>query len=124
MDDENIFEAFSYYVFINQCFAVMHRLSIDKLISEEKLRTWLIDKLLALQTKFNGIAKLYISHVLAKPTLAFKTNLLTRVLDIDECYSDLEMDVYGTTKNPIFVESLAEQGETENSPEKELEPTT
>ena len=123
-DDENIFEAFSYYVFINQCFAVMHRLSIDKLISEEKLRTWLIDKLLALQTKFNGIAKLYISHVLAKPTLAFKTNLLTRVLDIDECYSDLEMDVYGTTKNPIFVESLAEQGETENSPEKELEPTT
>ncbi len=105
-DDENTFEAFSYYIFINQCFAVMHRLTIDELIYESTLKTWLVNKLVSLQQSFTGIAKDYIQHLLCKPELAFKKNLLTRVLDIDECYSDLEMDVYGTIKNPLFNDTL------------------
>ncbi len=120
-DDENIFEAFSYYVFINQCFAVMHRLSIDNLISEETLKNWLIERLLVLQSQFNGIAKLYITHILAQPKIAFKTNLLTRVLDIDECSSDLEMDVYGTINNPIFVKSLTDKVDSKDLSANEVE---
>ena len=125
-DDEKIFTAISYYVFVNQLFAVIYRLGADGLVDEEILVDRCRQKLLAMQKNMQGVGKDFINYILNSERLDYKTNLLARVNDIDELQDGMEHTVYSTIVNPFFSEtasksaseaqkSLIENGEGERS---------
>ena len=105
-DDEQIFTAISYYVFVNQLFAVIYRLGADKLISEEVLVDRCRSHLRILQSNLTGVGKDFVDYILTSERLDFKTNLLARVNDIDELQEGMEHSVYSTIANPLYEASV------------------
>lgn len=101
-DDEKIFTAISYYVFVNQLFAVIYRLGTDGLIDEETLIARCRQHLSDLQKNMQGVGKRFIEYILTSERLDFKTNLLARVNNIDELQEGMEHAVYSTIENPLF----------------------
>lgn len=101
-DDEKIFTAISYYVFVNQLFAVIYRLGADGLLDEETLIDRCRQHLSALQANMQGVGKRFIDYILTSERLDFKTNLLARVNNIDELQEGMEHAVYSTIENPLF----------------------
>ena len=101
-DDEKIFTAISYYVFVNQLFAVIYRLGADGLIDEETLIARCRQHLSDLQKNMQGVGKRFIEYILTSERLDFKTNLLARVNNIDELQEGMEHAVYSTIENPLF----------------------
>ncbi len=101
-DDDKIFTAISYYVFVNQLFAIIYRLGADRLIEEDILIARCRHNLLDLRNKMQGVGKTFIDYILNSPQLGFKTNLLARVNNIDELQEGMEHCVYSTVVNPLF----------------------
>ncbi|MFT4765067.1 MAG: siderophore synthetase component [Oleispira sp.] len=104
-DDDKIFTAISYYVFVNQLFAVIYRLGADGLVGEEVLVERCRKKLLAMQKNMQGVGKDFISYILNSERLDYKTNLLARVNNIDELQEGMEHAVYSTIVNPLYSKS-------------------
>jgi siderophore synthetase component len=104
-DDDKIFTAISYYVFVNQLFAVIYRLGADGLVDEEVLVERCRKKLLAMQKNMEGVGKDFISYILNSERLDYKTNLLARVNNIDELQEGMEHAVYSTIVNPLYSKS-------------------
>ena len=101
-DDDKIFTAISYYVFVNQLFAVIYRLGADGLLDEEVLVERSRKKLLAMQNNMQGVGKDFIHYILSSERLDYKTNLLARVNNIDELQEGMEHAVYSTIVNPLY----------------------
>jgi len=101
-DDEKIFSAISYYVFVNQLFAIIYRLGADGLVEEEFLVSRCRQYLRHLQTQMQGVGKEFIDYILGSEQLCSKTNLLARIHDIDELQEGMEHSVYSTIDNPLF----------------------
>jgi siderophore synthetase component len=104
-DDDKIFTAISYYVFVNQLFAVIYRLGADGLIDEEILVERCCQSLLTMQKNMQGVGKDFINYILNSERLDYKTNLLARVNNIDELQEGMEHAVYSTIVNPLFFQS-------------------
>ncbi len=104
-DDEKIFTAISYYVFVNQLFAVIYRLGADGLVDEEILVERCRQHLLVMQKNMQGVGKNFINYILNSERLDYKTNLLARVNNIDELQEGMEHTVYSTIVNPLFSKS-------------------
>lgn len=100
-DDEQIFEAFAYYVFFNQLFAVMHRLGVDKLLTEEKSIEIVCRRLTKLKRQLSGIGLSFIDYILEQEFISCKTNLLARINDVDELQKGMEGTVYTKILNPL-----------------------
>jgi siderophore synthetase component len=118
-DDEKIFTAISYYVFVNQLFAVIYRLGADGLVDEEILVARCRQYLLAMQKNMQGVGKDFISYILNSERLDYKTNLLARVNNIDELQEGMEHTVYSTILNPLF-SKFASEPDTESELQKDL----
>lgn len=103
-DDDKIFTAISYYVFVNQLFAVIYRLGADGLLDEKILLERCRQKLLAMEKNMQGVGKNFIRYILNSERLDYKTNLLARVNNIDELQEGMEHTVYSTILNPFFTE--------------------
>lgn len=101
-DDALIEDRFTYYLLLNQIFAVIHRFGVDQLLDESRLLTLLHDRLTTCAQACMGVGKSFIHSVLTKEHLAFKANLLTRFHDVDELAEALEQAVYVTIPNPFL----------------------
>ncbi|GGE82972.1 IucA/IucC family protein [Priestia taiwanensis] len=100
-DDALIRERFTYYLFMNQLFSIIHRFGADQLVDEQKLIMWSIEQLHVLEKKLKGQGKAFVQMLLTQEELPFKANLLTRFHDVDELEADLEQAVYVTMSNPL-----------------------
>lgn len=101
-DDEIIKDRFTYYLFMNQVFAIIHRFGVDDLIDEQQLLEVLKKRLAMCQRHCVGAGKSFIHGLLTKQALAFKANLLTRFHDVDELAEALEQAVYVSIRNPFL----------------------
>lgn len=101
-DDDKIFTAISYYIFVNQLFAVIYRLGADGLVDESILVARCQQHLKTLYQTMSGIGRDFIEYILNSARLDYKTNLLARVNDIDELQEGMEHAVYSTIENPLF----------------------
>ena len=100
--DDKIFTAISYYVFVNQLFAMIYRLGADGLVDEDVLVKRCQQKLMVMQKNMQGVGKEFINYILNSERLDYKTNLLARVNNIDELQDGMEHVVYSTIVNPLF----------------------
>jgi len=103
--DDKIFTAISYYVFVNQLFAVIYRLGADGLVDEDILVKRCQQKLMVIRKNMQGVGKEFINYILNSERLDYKTNLLARVNNIDELQDGMEHVVYSTIVNPLFSKS-------------------
>jgi siderophore synthetase component len=101
-DDEKIFTAISYYVFVNQVFAVIYRLGVDGLVDEDILIERCCQNLLMMKENMQGVGVGVIDYILNSERLDYKTNLLARVNNVDELQEGMEHTVYSTILNPLF----------------------
>lgn len=113
-DDDVIFEAISYYLFINQLFSVIYRLGADGLAKEEDLLTYVRQALTRLQSQLTGVGETFIDHILSGEVLSYKANLMARVRNIDELEQGMERAVYASLANPFYKPNL--QRDTSRSP--------
>lgn len=99
--DEMICQRFTYYLIVNQLFAVIHRLALDDLITEDRLLTCVAQWLQALLPELHGPGQPLVTSLLREPQLPCKGNLRTRVEDVDELSAELEMAIYSQLPNPL-----------------------
>ncbi|MFB4211740.1 IucA/IucC family siderophore biosynthesis protein [Shouchella sp. JSM 1781072] len=107
-EDEEINNRFTYYLFMNQVFGIIHRFGVDGLIEECQLLQILRTRLEQGSQDYTGAGKTFVQHLLTKETLAFKANLLTRFHDVDELAEALEQAVYVKIKNPLLQKNVME----------------
>ncbi|WP_078380467.1 IucA/IucC family protein [Sutcliffiella halmapala] len=112
-EEDMISNRFSYYLFINHIFSVIHRFGVDELIEEEELINWMIPTLRKLAEELTGAGKQFVQSVLEQGQLACKGNLLTRFHDVDELMAELEQAVYTFIPNPIHQVYQKERRERE-----------
>lgn len=103
-EDSVIFEAISYYLFINQLFSVIYRLGADNLIEENVLIEHVKTSLTDLKKDLHASGKKFVDHLLSSKSIAYKANLLARVRDIDELHQGMERAVYANLTNPLYDE--------------------
>jgi spermidine-citrate ligase len=108
-EDTLIRERFTYYLFMNQLFSVIHRFGADGLIDEKTLLHWSITQLRLVEKQLHGQGKVFVKSILEQEELASKANLLTRFHDIDELTADLEQAVYTKIPNPFILSSKEEE---------------
>lgn len=99
--DDMICQRFTYYLIVNQLFAVIHRLAADGLIPEQRLLTRTGQWLQQLLPELHGPARALVLSLLREPKLPCKGNLRTRVEDVDELSAELEMAIYSQVNNPL-----------------------
>lgn len=100
--DTEIFDRFSYYLIINQLFAVINRFGLDGLLSESVLLEDTRTRLLRLLSRMSIRGSALIESMLYRKTIPCKGNLLTRVGDVDELQADNELAVYTRITNPLY----------------------
>lgn len=100
--DTEIFDRFSYYLLINQLFAVINRFGLDGLLSEAVLVEDTRNQLLSLLPRMSIRGSALIESMLYRKTIPCKGNLLTRVGDVDELQADNELAVYTRITNPLY----------------------
>ncbi|MCC2606951.1 IucA/IucC family protein [Planctobacterium marinum] len=100
--DSMIFDRFSYYLVINQLFAVINRFGLDQLLPESVLLEETRNRLLRLLPRMSGRGSALIESILYRKTIPCKGNLLTRVEDVDELQADNELAVYTQIYNPLY----------------------
>lgn len=92
---------FGYYLFFNQLYSVINRLSLDGLKAEEALLDFVQSKLQRLRGSLRGFARPFVETMLFEASIPCKANLLTRMQDLDELRSENELAVYHTVVNPL-----------------------
>lgn len=102
-DDDEIFEAFGYYIFCNQLFSIIYRLGHDGLVSEKTLIDIVKSQLIKLKASMTGSGKGLIDYLLHKDQLACKTNLMARVKNLDETHQNVDKYIYMPIKNPLYI---------------------
>lgn len=100
--DTMIFDRFSYYLLINQLFAVINRFGLDGLIAESVLLEETRSRLLRLLSSLSSRGSALIESMLYRKHIPCKGNLLTRVEDVDELQADNELAVYTQIRNPLY----------------------
>ncbi|WP_245907238.1 IucA/IucC family protein [Photobacterium sanctipauli] len=101
-DDELICDRFSYYLLINNLFAVIGRMGADGLADENTLLAFIQQRLAGMEQSLVGAGRRYVQRLLSESELPMKGNLLTRVYDIDELEADNEQAVYTKISNPLM----------------------
>lgn len=101
-DEAMIHDRFGYYLILNQLAGVIHRFGVDGLIAETTLLDIARRRLRLLQQELEGAGARLIHRLLNQPQLPCKSNLLTRVQDVDELTAELEQAVYTTVQNPFL----------------------
>ena len=107
-NDEEIFSAMSYYVFINQLFAIIYRLGFDGLVEEDILIARCRNYLHQLKKQMQGVGKKFIDYILESRELCSKTNLLARIHNIDELHDEIEHSIYSAVANPLYTHTLVD----------------
>lgn len=100
-DDEEIFEAISYYLIVNQLFSVIYRLGVDGLVNEKDLISYVKKMILNMNKRFTGLGKRFANYLISSEFIAYKGNLMARVRDVDELDEGVERAVYFKIKNPL-----------------------
>jgi siderophore synthetase component len=108
-DDRLIQDRFTYYLFMNQVFSVIHRFGADGLVSEKTLLEWAIGQLELLENELTGQGKAFVHMILHQEKLAYKANLLTRFHDVDELAAELEQAIYTKLSNPFVLHRKEEK---------------
>ncbi|MBU1311748.1 MAG: short-chain oxidoreductase [Gammaproteobacteria bacterium] len=103
--DAVIFDRFSYYLLINQLFAVINRFGLDGLLSEAVLVQEARNRLFSLLPRMSERGRALIESMLYRQTIPCKGNLLTRVEDVDELQAENELAVYTRISNPLYTAS-------------------
>lgn len=101
-DEAMIHDRFGYYLILNQLAGVIHRFGVDGLIGEAELLDIARQRLREQQQNLDGAGARLIHRLLNSDRLPCKSNLLTRVHDVDELTADMEQAVYTSVKNPFF----------------------
>ncbi|MFS0786409.1 IucA/IucC family protein [Shouchella sp. 1P09AA] len=107
-EDEEINNRFTYYLFMNQIFGIIHRFGVDGLMDEWQLVQILRTRLEQSGQNYKGAGRRFVQGLLTNETLAFKANLLTRFHDVDELAEALEQAVYVNIKNPLLQKNATE----------------
>jgi siderophore synthetase component len=113
-DEPLIQDRFGYYLFLNQLAGIIHRFGADGLIAETTLLAVTRQRLRQLQQQLDGAGARMIHRLLNAPGLPCKSNLLTRVHDVDELTAELEQAVYITIRNP-FVTPVSDAEESHDA---------
>jgi spermidine-citrate ligase len=108
-EDSLIHDRFTYYLFMNQLFSIIHRFGTDRLINEETLLDWSIEQLRLLEKDLTGQGKGFVHTILKQEELSYKANLLTRFHDVDELTAEREQAVYIKIPNPFVLHSKEEE---------------
>ncbi|GAB2908171.1 IucA/IucC family protein [Rheinheimera gaetbuli] len=119
--DSMICDRFSYYLLINQLFAVINRFGLDGLLSESVLLQQTRSSLLCLLPQMSGRGRALIEALLYRKTIPCKGNLLTRVDDIDELQADNEQAVYTQISNPLYTAGKLPHQATDVVPQTEVD---
>ncbi len=101
-DEAMIHDRFGYYLILNQLAGVIHRFGVDGLIAESHLLDMARARLRRLQPALEAAGGRLIHRLLNQAQLPCKSNLLTRVHDVDELTAELEQAVYTTVPNPLL----------------------
>ncbi|AUQ64765.1 IucA/IucC family protein [Phaeobacter inhibens] len=91
----------TYYLVVNQIFAVIWRMGCDGLAPEQALLHQLRDHLQQMMPQLTGAARALVSDLLQAPRLATKANLLTRLHDLDELQTDTQEGLFLDMPNPL-----------------------
>ncbi|AHD11946.1 IucA/IucC family protein [Phaeobacter gallaeciensis] len=91
----------TYYLVVNQIFAVIWRMGCDGLVPEQALLLQLRDHLQQMMPRLTGAARALVSELLQAPRLATKANLLTRLHDLDELQTETQEGVFLDMPNPL-----------------------
>lgn len=94
---------YCYYLIVNQVFSVISRLGRDGLADERALVSQLLACLTDIRSNATGPAAGFTQFVLTADQLPAKSNLLTRLLDVDELQAEGEKAVYVSFPNPLAV---------------------
>ncbi|MFC3690820.1 IucA/IucC family protein [Chenggangzhangella methanolivorans] len=100
-DDAAIQDPFAYYLVVNQIFSVVSRMGHDGLVHEAELVGLLRERLEALSLRLSGAGRVFVDGLLRRSVIAAKSNLMTRLLNIDELASGDETARYQRLPNPI-----------------------
>jgi siderophore synthetase component len=101
-DDAEIRNRFAYYLAVNQIFSLISRMGHDGLQDESALLLVLRSRLEQLSATLSGAGRDFARHLLDRPVIATKTNLMARLLDIDELQSEGGVSLYRDLPNPLF----------------------
>jgi siderophore synthetase component len=101
-DDAEIRNRFAYYLAVNQIFSLISRMGHDGLQDERALLLVLRNRLDQLAATLSGAGRDFARHLLDRPVIATKTNLMARLLDIDELQSEGGVSLYRDLPNPLF----------------------
>jgi len=99
--DEVVQEGFGYYLFFNQLYSVVNRLSLDGFVGEVTLVAIIRSKLSELLETVTGPGVAFIEGMLSVDSIGCKANLLTRAADVDELETENELGVYVRVPNPL-----------------------
>lgn len=106
-DEAEIVRRMSYYLVVNQIFAVIAHLGEEGLIDEEHSLSHLRDRLRRLYGRSRSSGRSFCEFVLESPTLVSKANLSLRLAAIDELSVGNHSGIYGTIANPLARSSAA-----------------
>ncbi|WP_273152170.1 IucA/IucC family protein [Methylophaga thiooxydans] len=112
-DETMIQDRFGYYLILNQLAGVIHRFAADGLIAETVLLEESRQRLRSLQQQLDGAGARLIHRFLNAEFLPCKSNLLTRVHDVDELTAEMEQAVYTQVRNPFLAQYPVIEEETD-----------
>lgn len=101
-DDAEIARRFSYYLVVNQLFAVVSRMAADGLADEPALLARLGRRLDALAATLHGPGRAFVRLLLDSPVIAVKANLGLRARGVDELEARDGAGVYVTMPSPLY----------------------
>lgn len=99
--DPEISRRLGYYLFVNQVFAVIHRMAMDGLAPERVLIDRLRRYLRSLLPGLRGVGGDFVLHLLESRTITTKANLGVRVANIDELEHAGGASLYREMSNPL-----------------------
>lgn len=107
-DECEIRNRFAYYLAVNQIFSIIYRMGHDGLQDEARLLQILRNRLEQLAATLTSAGQDFARHLLDRPVIAAKTNLMARLHDIDELQSEGSVSLYRDLPNPLFPKAMAD----------------
>jgi siderophore synthetase component len=100
-DDREIRDRFTYYLVVNQIFAVIARLGHDGLLAESEGLAILKRRLKRLAGELTGAGGDFARSLLDRPNITAKANLTIRLMDVDELADSGTRSIYTSIPNPL-----------------------